>query len=190
MSQSKIDQVNQSLCQSVSSWHPKLNGKKQIVEKQRGGGGNAILNNKRKTHTNSKRKSYCQELQANQNEKKIKKRKKNQKRNIQNGSNWCNYLKKFLNIWPKVLFLAGSLFCVMTCSSSVNLIGVLITGFGDVFSEFLQLLAVLWFEMVCLSLAKWSFVKSVALDACRHGVNGRSLTLFNENALPPNSERA
>lgn len=33
-------------------------------------------------------------------------------------------------------------------------------------------------------------VRSVALDACRVGVNGRSFTLFRVNALPPNNERA
>lgn len=93
----------------------------------------------------------------------------------------CNYLKKFLNIWPNVLFLAGSLFCVITWSSSVNLIGVFITGFGDI----LPVLLPFTFELFSF----WSFVKSVTLDA-RYGVTGRSLILFNENALPPNSERA
>lgn len=92
-------------------------------------------------------------------------------------------MKKFLNIWPNVLFLAGSLFCVITWSSSVNLIGVFITGFGEIFPVLLPFTL----ELVCLSF--WSFVKSVALDA-RYGVTGRSFTLFNENALPPNSERA
>lgn len=100
-----------------------------------------------------------------------------------------NYLKKFLNIWPNVLFLAGSLFCVITPSSSVNLIGVLITGFGETLPVHLLPFTLEWAVCLFWSLL-WSFVKSVALDA-RFGVTGRScITLFNENALPPNSERA
>lgn len=73
----------------------------------------------------------------------------------------------------------------MTWSSSVNFIGVFITGFGAFLLAILPL--PLPFGMVWVSLS--SFVKSVALDA-RYGVIGRSFTLFNENALPPNSERA
>lgn len=96
-------------------------------------------------------------------------------------------MKKFLNMWPNVLFLVGSLFCVMACSSSVNLIGVFITGFGEFLPVHLLLLELFdWMDCLSVSL---SFVKSVALDA-RYGVIGRSFTLFNENALPPNRERA
>lgn len=90
-------------------------------------------------------------------------------------------------MWPNVLFLVGSLFCVMACSSSVNLIGVFITGFGEFVPVHLLLLELFdWMDCLSVSL---SFVKSVALDA-RYGVIGRSFTLFNENALPPNRERA
>lgn len=84
-----------------------------------------------------------------------------------------------------MFFLAGALFCVITLSSSSNLIGVLI-----VFGFFVASLASDADDRrLSLSVTPLS-VKSVALDAFRLFMIGESLTLFSENALPPNIERA